>query len=68
MFSKVTIAKIAVEQICQTNTWAKTDHLRKNSPITLLKKTLLQDFFQEFYFEKSQQTSYRTLFNELLFL
>ena len=56
MFSKVTIAKIAVEQICQTNTWAKTDRLRKNSPITLLKKTLLQDFFQEFYFEKSQQT------------
>ena len=34
MFSEVTIANIAVQQLHQTYTWAKTDHLGKKLPIT----------------------------------
>ena len=55
MFSKITITKIAVQQIYETNRWAKADHLEKSFPVTYLKINSFTCIFQGFYFENPQQ-------------
>ena len=49
--------KISVQQICQTNIWVETDHLKKII-YNVTESNLFSDVFQGFYFENPQQIFY----------